>query len=191
MATNRRIVKTEGPDFYPTPEWGTLALMHNENFKGGIWEPCCGDGAMAEVLKTKYEVISSDKFDRGYGHYRARDFLECKDLLSDNIVTNPPFNIAGDMIEHAYNLIKDGSKAAFLLRTAFLESQDRYNRIYSKFPPNRVYVFSERLSMYPAGHKGVLGGGTTSYAWFVWEKGAPKKTEIRWIAPGLKPKKTK
>lgn len=190
MTTNRRIVKTEGPDFYPTPCWATEALMKYENFIGDVWEPCCGDGAMAEVLKEKYEVIASDKFDRGYGHYRTKDFLETETKLGNNIITNPPFNISGEMVVHALELTKDvpKSKVAFLLRTAFLESQDRYNTIFSINPPNRVYVFSERLSMYPAGHKGVLGGGTTSYSWFVWEHGLPKKSELRWIAPGMKPK---
>jgi hypothetical protein len=30
------------------------------------------------------------------------------------------------------------------------------------------------------------GGGTTAYAWFVWDKDAPAGTELRWFKPGYK-----
>ena len=63
-----RIADLEGPDFFPTPEWATHALINNEEFEGTIWEPACGDGTMAEVLKqTGCPVEASDLYDRGYG----------------------------------------------------------------------------------------------------------------------------
>jgi hypothetical protein len=190
MATNRRLVTTEGPDFYPTPAWGTKALMKYETFQDGIWEPCCGNGAISQVLYSKYEyVYSSDKFDRGYGNERSLDFLTTTKVPSGikNIVTNPPFNIATDMILHALDILpKDPTnKVAFLLRTSFLESKDRYNKLFSVNPPNRVYIFSERLSMYPAGDDRKTGG-TTSYAWFVWEVASKDNGQLHWIAPGMK-----
>lgn len=74
MVTNRRLVPAEGPDFYPTPDWGTTALLSWVTFDGSILEPCCGDGAMAEVIKAAgYKVKASDIIDRGYGE--VRDFL--------------------------------------------------------------------------------------------------------------------
>lgn len=178
--TNRRMVASEGPDYYPTPAWGTRALLHYEKFDGTILEPCCGDGSMAEVLKTTNNVISTDLHDRGYG--------EIKDAFSydspiDNVVTNPPFVIASDIILHMLPLFK--YKMAVFLRTAFLESVSRYNTIYSVHPPSRIHVFTKRISLYPAGHKGGSGSGTTSYAWFVWEREKPAATELKWISPEL------
>lgn len=189
MATNRRIITAEGPDFYPTPEWGTFALIEYENFYGPIWEPCCGDGAMSKCFEAcGYDVISTDKYYRGYGD--VLDFLENEPIKGfTNIVTNPPFNIATEIIEKSLSILPRGGKACFLLRTAFLESKNRYNRLFRTNPPATVYVFSERLSMYPAGQKGVKGGGTTSYSWFVWneEKMCERNiTEVKWIRPGLK-----
>lgn len=182
MATNRRLVEASGPDFYPTPAWGTVALLRHVKFDGGILEPCCGDGAMSEVLKAAgYEVASSDIVDRGYGS--VVNFLDIKEY-HNNIVTNPPFNIAEELLQHALSIAN--FKVCFLLRTAFLESARRYNSIFSKNPPTKVLVFSERLSMYPAGHP-VKGGGTTSYAWFVWDLDKNfYPTIIEWIPPGLK-----
>ena len=40
----------EGRDFYATPSWVTEALLHHVRFRGRVWEPCCGDGAMSSVL---------------------------------------------------------------------------------------------------------------------------------------------
>lgn len=185
--TNRRIVENDGPDFYPTPAWGTHALMLNEPFHGStIWEPACGNGAMAEVIKqyTHSEVIATDLYDRGYGEANV-DFLGFTDYTCDNVITNPPFNIAEEFFFKAYEVAE--KKVAFLLRTAFVESKGRYDRIFSKTPPTTIWTFSERLSMYPAGQKGVKGGGTTSYSWFVWDKENPAETsELKWFPPGYK-----
>ena len=185
MITNRRLVRTEGPDFYPTPEWGTEALLQQVQFEGNILEPCCGDGAMSEVLKRHgYDVVSSDKYDRGYGE--VQDFFTVTGNY-DNIVTNPPFNIAEDILEHALKITSQ--KVCLLLRTAFLESRRRYEKFYKNNPPAMILIFSERLSIYPKGYP-VKGGGTTSYAWFVWDLwgsyAALPETIIRWIPPGLK-----
>jgi hypothetical protein len=184
MVTNRRCISQEGQEFYPTPVWGTNALLSLEKFTGSILEPCCGDGAIAEVLKKMgYQVIASDICDRGYG--RQQDFLDRIDPI-DNIITNPPFNLAEAILAHALRLAR--RKVALLLRTAFLESRGRYERVYAHNPPARMLVFSERLSMYPHGHP-PADGGTTSYSWFVWDKSdASGRTEVKWIPPGLKAK---
>ncbi len=53
-------------DFYPTPSNVTVALMdflHKKNIIHGgvIWEPACGNGVMADVIRSyNYRVISSD-----------------------------------------------------------------------------------------------------------------------------------
>ena len=181
MVTNRRIVTAEGPDFYPTPAWGTQALLNHVKFDGGVLEPCCGDGAMAEVIRAAgYRVTASDVVARGYGE--RQDFLNIAGPC-ENIVTNPPFNVAEVLIDHALKIAR--GKVCFLLRTAFLESGRRYRKFYAERPPSRLLVFSERLSMYPKGSQ-VDGGGTMSYAWFIWEPGS-SGTAIEWIAPGLKP----
>ena len=184
MVTNRRLVTAGGPDFYPTPSWGTQALLNHIRFRGSIFEPCCGDGAMAEVIKAAgFSVEASDVVYRGYG--KCIDFLDVTER-KDNIVTNPPFNAAEKLLAHALKLAR--YKVCFLLRTAFLESRRRYEKFYATNPPSTLLVFSERLSMYPKGSE-VDGGGTMSYAWFVWDKTDHSGVvKVLWIPPGLKPK---
>ncbi|MGL1659540.1 hypothetical protein ACSTH1_23845, partial [Vibrio parahaemolyticus] len=38
-------------NFYPTPPEATRALLSVETFDGSIWEPACGKGHIADVLK--------------------------------------------------------------------------------------------------------------------------------------------
>lgn len=180
--TLKRFADLDGPDFFPTPRWATFALLDNEKFSGLIWECACGDGAMARVLKEHgHEVDSSDLYKRGYGNSGV-DFLSSK-RVADNIVTNPPYNSAEAFVAQGTKLSRN--KFALLLRLAFLEGANRANTIFTKTPPSRVWVFSERITFYPANVE-ATGSGTTAYAWFVWDKHAPKRTELRWLKPGYK-----
>jgi hypothetical protein len=181
--TLKRFADLEGPDFFPTPEWATYALIDNEKFEGPIWEPACGDGQMVRILETTgCPVEATDLFDRGYGEPGV-DFLKTERLV-DNIVTNPPYNAAEGFVQAG--LAQSRRKMALLLRLAFLEGGNRQRTIFSKTPPARVWVFSERITFYPAGAVRA-GSGTTAYAWFVWDKEAENKsTELRWFPPGYK-----
>lgn len=182
--TMKRLADLDGPDFFPTPAWATYALIDNESFQGEIWESACGNGAMSKVLEnSSRSVISSDLYDRGYGEIGI-DFLT-QNKYVDNIVTNPPYNSAEGFVRSGIN--QSRNKFALLLRLAFLEGANRANTIFSKCPPSRVWVFSERITFYPAG-KQQKGTGTTAYAWFVWDKNASSNTELKWIKPGYKRK---
>ena len=44
-------------DFYPTPAWVTECLLSSVTLRGPIWEPCCGDGALAKVLSATGESL--------------------------------------------------------------------------------------------------------------------------------------
>jgi hypothetical protein len=186
--TMKRFADLEGPDFFPTPEWATHALIDNEEFAGTIWEPACGDGTMAEVLKrTGCPVEASDLYDRGYGE-AGIDFLHAN-RLADNIVTNPPYNSAEGFVRAG--VAQSRRKFALLLRLAFLEGANRQKTIFAKTPPARIWVFSERITFYPAGAV-QKGSGTTAYAWFVWDKQATdRKTELKWLPLGYKERYSK
>lgn len=188
-------------DFYETPTWATEALLDVESFKGGIWEPASGHGAISRVLMKRYSpVISTDIMPDGYGAC-PMDFFEQTAMLSGgiyagrtrNIVTNPPYRYAQEFVGHAIKLLPsrdfgDGwntnsvpaGKAAFLLKLTFLESTKR-KTFFETYPPKKVWVFSKRVTMYPHGEPEPKNGGTIAYAWFVWQKGYTGQPEIGWI----------
>ncbi len=82
----------KGRDFYATPVWVIEALLRHVSFRGPVWEPCCGDGAMSTLPAAhRYEVVSTDIANRDFGT-PGIDLLACRDMPEDcpNIVTRPP-----------------------------------------------------------------------------------------------------
>ena len=153
-------------DFYPTPWEATAALCGVVQFPKLIWEPACGDGAMAEVLTGNgYAVIASDIVDRGYG-FPGKDFLGTPvgDVLCGAIVTNPPFNLAEAFIRRA---LKSTPKVAMLLKATFANAAKRLP-LFTEHPPSHILPLTWRLDF--------TGGGspTMDCAWFVW--GYPGQT---------------
>lgn len=169
-------------DFYPTPDIATHALMQAEIFRGPIWEPACGDGAISKILENNYgyKVFSTDIEPRNYG--TQQDFL-CAEKLPEtnfdivNIITNPPFKIIQKFAEHALEL--GCEKLALFGKLAFLEGQERTLWL-EKTPFKCAYVFRKRLSLYRNGVK-MKNGGMIAFAWFVWERGHTAEPVIRWV----------
>ena len=169
-------------DHYCTPEAVSLALIDvGEHLIGGIWDCCAGEGDIARAFEKKgFDVKSTTLVDYGCPDVSPnRDFLNEKILLAPNIVTNPPFKNAEDIIRHALSL--NPYSASFLLRTAFLEGEGRYQRLFREYPPARIFQFRDRVSMFPSGIE-VKGTSTTAYAWFVWLNGVKTAPRVGWIS---------
>lgn len=185
---NTRKTRKQGElDFFPTPAWGTRALLEllGPDFKMDLktlraLEPACGQGHMSRVLKEYFrDVKSVDIADRGYGE--VGNFLT-QDYEPDSfdwVITNPPFNLAREFVEKSLKVAKYGS--AFLVRTNFLETVGRYNGIFKNTPPAAIYQFVERLPMVK-NRVDKNATTATSYCWVVFHKDA-KETHFRWIPP--------
>lgn len=168
-------------DFYAShPEAGEW-LMKLEKFDGPIWEPCVGQGHLAEVFKKHgYEVKSTDLVDRGYGQGGV-NFLDPKITeWNGAVVTNPPFAFAQEIIEKALSIIPQGQKVAMFLRTLFLEGKSR-RRLFDENPPKRVWVTSKRIMCAKNGDFNSYKGAAQSYAWFIFEKGYKGDTILKWF----------
>ena len=145
---------------------------------------------MAEVLKENgLSIMPTDLYDRGYGTGGV-DFLKSNSIY-DNIITNPPYSLANDFVIQALN--QSRKKVAFLLRLAFLEGAERQRNIFQRTKLARVWVFSERVTFYPKGEER-SSGGTTAYAWFVWDHDyyamgddGNNTSQLKWISLGRKP----
>ena len=159
-------------DFYPTPTYVTQVLLDNETFEGEIWEPACGDGAISEMLKKSgYSVYSTDLINRNYGDAHF-DFM-LSNRKTDNIITNPPFNIGTKFTIHALGLAK--RKVAIFNKLSFLEGKERREKIYSLNFLKTVYVFSQRVTFNQD------SGGMLAFAWFVFDKQHIDDATIRFI----------
>jgi len=166
-------------DFYATPDYATDALLANEDFKGSILEPACGDGAIVERLKAAgyMDLSYSDIKDYGYPGTQIQDFLKVR-FVTDNIITNPPFDIGTQFTLHALNVAQ--RKIAIFHKLAFLEGTKRATELFSRRQLETVYVFSRRVGFVIPGqekHK----GGMMAFAWFVWNKEFDGDPKIKWI----------
>lgn len=169
-------------DYYGTNPESTKALLKVESFQKQIWEPAAGHHLIANVLKDAgYDVMTTDLVNYGFGD-KQLDFLnvENKYDIKMDIVTNPPYGLATEFAVKALELVAPGCKVAMFLRTLFLEGTKRYEKLFSKYPPKTVYVFTNR--QVSDKNDDFNKGSAVSYSWFVWEKGYTGPTEIKWIS---------
>ena len=188
-ARNFAIEERETNDYYATnPESLEIFLnrLEKDNIKlnKNIWECACGEGHLSKVLdRGGYNVLSTDKVDRGYG--TIQDFLEYNGKFNGDILTNPPYKFAKEFVEHSIECINEGNYVIMFLKLQFLEGKKR-KEMFDKYPPKYVYVFSERQRCAMNGHfnKYNNNGGThgaVAYCWYLWEKGFNGEPIIRWL----------
>lgn len=164
-------------DFYPTRDAGaTLAFLEREkpylqcmqdDSRFLIWEPACGDGAMAKLFTwSGYAVWATDLIDRGYG-VGGMDFLKATRLPSRNtaIITNPPFGeTAEPFVRHALQL--GPPYVAMLLKSSFFNTR-RGRLLLEQYPLAAAYPLDWRLDFHG------LGNPVMTFTWWVWDKARP------------------
>jgi hypothetical protein len=178
-------------DFFPTPPWATRALIEcvfpllqprGECLGNSVWEPACGEGHMADVLREYCpRVKATDVFDYGYG--KTEDFLTAESFMwpHDWIITNPPFGEKTEQfVLRAIALATVG--VAMFVRLQWLESIGRYEAIFRDTPPTLIAFFCERVNLCK-GRWEPDGSTATAYIWLVWLKGESPRAPF-WIPPG-------
>jgi len=180
----RHTLAERGDDLYETPEVAVHALRKCEDLPQNIWEPACGPGKIVKVLReNNHTVYATDLVDYGCPDSEARiDFLmtPLPQRPIEAIVTNPPFKLAQQFVQHALDL--GVPKVIMLLRLAFLESERRTN-ILEASGLVRVHVFRRRLPMmHRAGWEGRKANSGMAFAWFVWDRVEIGPTELHRIS---------
>lgn len=175
-----------GHDLYETPSAAVEALLRVLPLPAGaVWEPACGRGAIANVLRAHgHRVVCTDLVDYGADPTAIYcvDFLQTTELPPGvtTIVTNPPYSIANEFVAHALELCPN---VIMLLRLAFLESERR-SPILDGAGLKRVLAFRKRLPMmHRDGWEGRKANSGMAFAWFVWERGHrrhPTTQRISW-----------
>lgn len=186
-ASNHTESEREKNDYYATPPIATKCLINKVDYLDKniiILEPCCGQGHISKCfIDSGYTVISKDLIDRGFGEPN-RNFLTDDYGVNNkyNIVTNPPYKYAAEFVDKSMNIIADGCYCIMLLKLTFLEGKTRL-KMFKKYPPKHVYVFSDRVNCAKNGDfvKEPERGGAACYAWFVWQKGFNGLPQIDWL----------
>ena len=160
--------RDDGIDFYQTPVEATKQILKRETLEGSILEPCCGAGAISSLIPN---CIATDiRF--------GKDIFSYEDNSFDNIITNPPYKYAQEIVEKSIKIAR--CKVVMILKLCFLESERR-RKMFESSPLKMVYVFCKRVQMYPEGTEKPKNSGTIAYAWYVWDKKYTGKPTIEWI----------
>ena len=147
-----------------------------------LYEPCCGAGAIAEVLnECGLEIFQSDIQTEDYiTGEKGIDVYDVPDGICDIVITNPPYDrmTKGNMLQEFLRI--SNSKVILLLNIFFLASKDRKEMLENSHL-RHIYIHSDRVTMFPYGTEKPKNGGTKMYAWFVWDKDYSGKPTISWI----------
>lgn len=160
-------------DFYATPVEVVKKFLHSHNLKkGNILECTAGNGNIIKAIRkcgyNNHITAVEIRDETDHLNQSGSDEIYIEDFLNftvkrkyKTIISNPPYSIAQEVIEHCFEIAGENTEIIMLLRLAFLESKKRYS-FWQKHPVNGLYVLSQRPSF--------TGKGTdaTAYAWFVW-----------------------
>lgn len=167
-------------DWYPTPACFTRSLVYYvpEISGSSVLECASGDNAITDILRDEFgcTVLTNDLdpghpaglqldatkpeswafFSLGAAMLTNRQQHRC-----DFVITNPPFNAAFAMLQHAIDYANVG--VAFLLRKTFLEPTEDRGEWLSKHPPSRIIGL-------PRHNFRGDGNDSVSCDWHVWER---------------------
>ena len=149
-----------------------------------IWECAVGMGHISSVIKQHFPNVNIFKTDiEDYGiNDVTGDFLKMnyKDKF-DMIITNPPYKYATQFVIHALEQVKNNGYVIMFLRTLFIEGQERFDKIFSQYPPKVVNVYIKRTYGLINGDKNNKTSSAMSHSWIVWQKGNNEPTILNWI----------
>jgi len=185
-APQSRVVSSRIPnEFYPTPPEATRALLSVERFDGSIWEPACGEGAIARVLTDiGHKVVATDLIEYGFG-ISGVDFLKELRPRAKHIVTNPPYGsgLADAFTNKALEFAgQTGGTVAMLLNLSSL-SHRRRTGWWKQKPPARLYAIDD-IVCWPANRYGPAPEYFTKhrYVWAVWTPNHQGPSAFWWLS---------
>jgi hypothetical protein len=172
-------------EFYPTPPEATRALLSVEHFDGSVWEPACGEGAIASVLaEAGHKVVATDLVDYGFGIPHV-DFLNETRPRAKHIVTNPPYGsgLADAFITRSLAFVAETrGTVAMLLNLASLAHRTR-TRWWQQHPPARLYAIDD-IVCWPSRTHGPAPAHFTKhrYFWAVWTPDHEGPSAFWWLS---------
>lgn len=156
----------EENDFYRTPIEAVRLISHMVT--PNAWEPCAGDGRISLTLGLTHASDIDPKHDS----IKQIDFLQSGNIFdADMIVTNPPFKLWREIINHSFEL----NLPALLLipeeKLAGSNNKDLQRHVYYRGTVSSLIKF-DTLS-----GRIVNGNGTLRCGWFLF-KPEPRTTRL-------------
>ena len=148
-------------DFYETPSamvedligfYGNdlFPVYSEDNLAMTVLDPCYGKGKFLMPIAEHYAFEAHKHKVRFITNDVQPDKAEyCLDMTKkeswetighvDLVVTNPPFNVAMEILQHAYKYSRYG--VVLLLRHSFIEPTNKRGEWFKEHPPNFVRIY--------------------------------------------------
>lgn len=184
-STNRSEARQEHiSDYYITPIFVIQNLLNNIIklypfiFCTNILDPCAGGDSTTKMsysealisIGVNKQRITTVDIRKDSKAEIVHDYLtlNCKNKYGI-IITNPPFNIAQQVILKSLDDVVTGGLVIMLLRLNFFGGKSRKRELWDYYIPERCFVHSSRISF--------TGGRTDSieYMHCIWRKGYKHK----------------
>lgn len=156
------------------PPFDLVSVKETSGNFSRIWEPACGTGKMSVVLWRHFDVCSSDI--QTYYGATEYDFLKengdvflnkNKGEQYDAIITNPPYSLAQEFIEHALELLKPIQGIVCMLLRNEYDSAVTRKQLFADHPAFAAkYVLTARPWWFER-HEGDCSP-RHNYCWMVW-----------------------
>ena len=123
-------------DFYPTPHSIINVILNNwKSPTKAVWEPCMGDGRFSQALSDRGHTVISTDITTGH------DFFKFTEALAPTVVTNPPFKLIREFINHSFDI---GVESLVLVCPERLWACKKGSEQFSKYKPSRFINLSWR-----------------------------------------------
>lgn len=147
-----------------------------------VYEPCAGRGSFVRALEQQQISVVANDIDPEFGWEGTRDAAEAWPELGQelvNVVTNPPFSRAMEILVQAHEALPLGSRIVFLLSMSFYSGKERLKLLSEKYSPRRVVVLHPRTNylyiqsdgsldyITPKGNPSRANGPSALYIWEV------------------------
>ena len=169
-------------DLYSTPDWVTRCLLSQIVLDGPVWEPCCGEGAIARVITgAGHSVVATDLADHGFGTPGV-DFFSCHEFPAGCrvLVTNPPYGEGGPdrrttnvslamlrFVRHALDLTaRANGQLALLVRFQWIAGK-RAAALITSGPLDTVIALTRRIQWFDRG--ALTNTSQHHHAWLVFD----------------------
>jgi len=157
-------------DFYETEAWVTEVILKHIKFRGPIWEPAAGKGAIAIVLQDAGNIVfCSDLVDRGCEGFIIKDFFDFYSPLGNarNIVTNTPYgDDAEEFVNQALSLLPYGGKLVMICRHEWICAKKRRYLFDKESAFCKLIILNKR----PRWIKGSTGSPRHNYGIYVFDR---------------------
>ena len=189
MSSTKRGSERHGSDYYVTPIPVVERMVENltEDFpdalEGKILDPCAGGDentpmsypqALVGMGVRPQQIHTVDIREDSRADTIADYRLWTPPHKFDLIITNPPFDIAQEIIEKALTEITPDGLVVMLLRVNFFGSDKRFD-FFQRHMPERAYIHHKRISFTGKGQDSI------EYMHAVWSATKHKETKLRVI----------